>query len=63
MVISEAIVRGQRFWRVSAGGFNQANSHAMCGQVRSSSRDGCLTWAANSPLPGAINTGRLLARR
>lgn len=63
MVISEAMVRGQRYWRVSAGGFDRAQSHAMCSRVRSGSGDGCVTWAANSPLPGAVDTDVRLARR
>jgi len=63
MVITEAVVRGKRYWRVSAGGFDTASSRAMCNRVRSGSRDGCITWAASSPLPGAVDTGVRLARR
>lgn len=53
MVVTEAVVRGKRFFRVSAGGFTLANSRAMCGRV-SARGDGCITWAAASPLPGAV---------
>lgn len=65
MVITEAVVRGKRYWRVSAGGFNVASSRSMCSSVnRSSSGEGCITWAANSPLPGAVDRGGvMLARR
>lgn len=64
MVITEAVVRGKRYWRVSAGGFNSASSRSMCSNVNSSSAgEGCITWAANSPLPGAIDTGVPFARR
>ncbi|MCB2066524.1 MAG: tetratricopeptide repeat protein [Erythrobacter sp.] len=63
MVITEAVVRGRRYWRVSAGGFDVASSRAMCRTVNSSSGDGCISWAANSPLPGAVETGVLFARR
>lgn len=63
VVISEAVVRGKRFWRVSAGGFDRADSHAMCRRVRSDNGDGCVTWAATSPLPGAVESGLRLARR
>lgn len=65
MVITEAVVRGKRYWRVSAGGFNMASSRSMCANVNSSSSgEGCISWAANSPLPGAIDRGGvMLARR
>jgi len=63
MVLTEAVVRGRHYWRVSAGGFDQRASSAMCSRVRSGSADGCVTWAANRPLPGAIDSGVRLARR
>lgn len=63
MVITEAVVRGRHYYRVSAGGFNRANSRSMCNSVASANGDGCITWAAASPLPGAIDTGVRLARR
>ena len=67
MVITEAVVRGKRYFRVSAGGFNMANSRAMCGRVAASGGDGCISWAAASPLPGAVparaDNGVRLARR
>lgn len=65
MVITEAVVRGKRYWRVSAGGFNVASSRSMCSNVNnSSSGEGCITWASNSPLPGAVDRGGvMLARR
>lgn len=63
MVITQAVVNGRNYWRVSAGGFDRAGSRDMCGRVQSTSADGCISWAANSPLPGAIETGVRLARR
>ncbi len=65
MVITEAVVRGKRYWRVSAGGFNMASSRSMCANVNSSTAgEGCISWAASSPLPGAIDRGGvMLARR
>ena len=64
MVISEAVVRGKRYWRVSAGGFNVASSRSMCANVNNSSAgEGCITWAASTPLPGAVDTGVRFARR
>lgn len=62
MVITEAEVRGKRYWRVSAGGYASADARSMCSKVKSKGK-GCITWAKNSPLPGAINDGRRLARR
>ena len=64
MVITEALVRGKRYWRVSAGGFDGATSRSMCAEVNnSSSGEGCITWAASSPLPGAVDNGVRFARR
>ena len=62
MVITEAKVRGKRYWRVSAGGFASASARSMCSKVKRKG-NGCITWAESKPLPGAINSGRRLARR
>ena len=62
-VITQAVVNGRNYWRVSAGGYDRASSTAMCGRVNSSNGEGCISWAANSPLPGAVDTGVRLARR
>lgn len=63
MVITEAVVRGRHYYRVSAGGFDRSASRAMCSRVDSANGDGCITWAAASPLPGAVDNGIRLARR
>lgn len=63
MVITQARVNGRNYWRVSAAGFDRNGSRAMCGRVDASSGDGCISWAASSPLPGAIDTGVRMARR
>ena len=64
MVISEAVVRGKHYWRVSAAGYDQASSRSMCGRVKSSrAGEGCFAWAESRPMPGAIDTGVRLARR
>lgn len=63
MVITQAMVDGKRRYRVSASGFDRNASRAMCSRVNSVSSDGCITWAAARPLPGAIDTGVRLARR
>ncbi len=62
MVITEAMVQGKHYWRVSAGGYNAGSSRAMCGTVKSSGR-GCFAYAESSPLPGALDTDRRLASR
>lgn len=62
MVISEALVRGKRYWRVSAAGFGKSASSAMCGKVRARGQ-GCFAYAEGHPLPGAVDRGIRLARR
>lgn len=62
MVITEAMVNGKRFWRVSAAGFNRASSSSMCGKVKNSG-GGCFAWAQSRPLPGAVDTGVRMAMR
>lgn len=62
LVISEAVVGGKRYWRVSAGGFDNAGSRAMCGRVKGKG-EGCFAYAEGRPLPGAVDTGVRLARR
>ena len=63
MVITQAVVNGRNYWRVSAGGFDRNGSRAMCGRVDAARGDGCISWAASRPLPGAIDTGVRMARR
>lgn len=62
MVISEAVVKGKRYWRVSAAGFGRSTANAMCGQVRSGG-EGCFAYAEGRPLPGAVASGVQMARR
>jgi Flp pilus assembly protein TadD len=62
MVITEAVVRGKHYWRVSAGGFAKASSVAMCGRVKASGNN-CFAYDQSRPLPGAINAAVQLARR
>jgi hypothetical protein len=62
MVISEAVVSGKHYWRVSAAGYGVATSQAMCGRVKSSGQ-GCFAYAEGRPLPGAIDAGTRLALR
>ena len=62
MVISEAVVRGKHYWRVSAAGFGPSSAAAACGRIKSGSQ-GCLAYAEGSPLPGAVANGTRLAQR
>ncbi len=62
MVITEAVVRGKRYWRVSAAGYDRASSNAMCGRVKSGGQ-GCFAYAESRPLPGAVDTGVRMALR
>ncbi|MCP5391839.1 MAG: SPOR domain-containing protein [Sphingomonadaceae bacterium] len=62
MVITKAVVRGKTYFRVSAGGFQRASAATMCNSVKANGQ-GCIAWAANKPLPGAVDNGVRLARR
>ncbi|HWK41705.1 MAG TPA: SPOR domain-containing protein [Croceibacterium sp.] len=62
MVISRAVVKGKQYWRVSAAGFAPSAATAMCGKVRAHG-EGCFAYAEGRPLPGAVNSGMMLARR
>jgi Flp pilus assembly protein TadD len=62
MVISQAVVGGKRYWRVSAAGYGVASSRAMCGRVKTSGQ-GCFAYAEGRPLPGAVDSGTRLALR
>lgn len=62
MVITKAKVRGRIYYRVSAAGFDNASARSMCSSVKGRGQ-GCITWARNAPLPGAIDTGVRMASR
>lgn len=61
-VITKAKVRGKIYYRVSAGGFQRASADSMCSTVKSN-KQGCITWAANRPLPGALDRNIRMASR
>ena len=61
-VITQADVRGKRYYRVSAAGFDKTGSAAMCGKVRSAG-SGCIAWAEGRPLPGALAKSTQFAMR
>ena len=55
-------MRGKLYYRVSAGGFQRTAAANMCRTVKADSH-GCISWAANAPLPGALDRGVRLAGR
>lgn len=62
MVITKARVHGKIYHRVSAGGFQRASAASMCSTVKSRNQ-GCISWAANAPLPGALDSNVRMAAR
>jgi Flp pilus assembly protein TadD len=62
MVISQAVVKGKHYWRVSAAGFARSSATAMCGKVKSGG-EGCFAYAEGRPLPGAVDSGVRMALR
>jgi len=62
MVISEAVVKGKRYWRVAAAGFGRTDSRAMCGSVKAKG-EGCLAYAGSKPLPGTVASDIRMASR
>ena len=57
-----AVVRGKRYYRVSAAGFARSEAASMCGKVKARGQ-GCFAWAEGRPMPGAVDIGRRMARR
>jgi len=55
MKISQAVVGGKRYWRVSAAGFDKAEARSLCANVTSKGH-GCIPYAADRPLPGAVES-------
>ena len=62
MVITQAVVRGKTYWRVSAGGLAKGDARTVCSSVKARG-NGCIAWAAGNPLPGAIEVGVRMASR
>lgn len=62
MVITEAEVRGKKYFRVSAGGFERTDARSMCSTMKKRGQ-GCIAWADGKPLPGALKRTERLARR
>jgi Flp pilus assembly protein TadD len=62
VVITEAKVNGQTFFRVAATGFTQTTARQMCGTARSAGT-GCFAYAASNPPAGAVDRGVRIAAR
>ena len=62
LVITKANVRGKTYWRVSAAGFGASEARNMCGTIKSQGR-GCIAYAENRPLPGAVRGPSRMAAR
>lgn len=61
MVITKAKVRGKLYYRVSAADLAESSAEALCSTIRNSG-DGCFAYAADRPLPGAIERVMRMAR-
>lgn len=62
VIITEAVVNGRTFWRVTAAGFGAMSAKSMCGSVKSAGR-GCFAYAATNPPAGAVDSGVRMASR
>ena len=62
MKITQAVVRGKTYYRVSAAGMAPSAARSMCATVRSSGA-GCFAYRSGSPLPGAVESDRRMALR
>lgn len=51
--ISEAMVNGRKFWRVAAAGFDVSSARQMCSRIKGRG-GGCIAYAEDRPLPGAL---------
>lgn len=65
-VITPAVVRGKKYYRVIAAGFDRREARSLCSAVKGRG-NGCLAYAASNPLPGALPSttasGPMRARR
>lgn len=64
--ITKAVVRGKKYWRVAAVGYDRRSARKMCSNVKIRGF-GCIAYAASRPLPGALpqpsGSGPMRARR
>lgn len=59
--ITEALVRGKRYFRVSATGYNLQGSRALCSEVKQAG-DECLAYSAAPAMPSTVARGRRFVR-
>jgi Flp pilus assembly protein TadD len=64
MQITPAMVRGKKYWRVAAAGYDKSGARSMCSNVKGRGF-GCIAYAEGRPLPGALpgSSGPMRARR
>lgn len=62
VVITEALVRGKTYFRVSAAGYGARSATAMCGTIKAGGKS-CIAYAESRPLPGAVDRGIRVAAR
>ncbi|MCB2078671.1 MAG: tetratricopeptide repeat protein [Novosphingobium sp.] len=53
LAITPAVVRGRKYWRVAAAGFDKTSAANMCSSVKGRG-GGCIAYAETRPLPGAL---------
>ena len=61
-VITKARVNGKIYYRVAAAGFAEGSARSLCSKAKSKGA-GCIAYAANSPLPGALREEIRVAAR
>ena len=61
-VITKAKVNGKIYYRVAAAGYAETSARSLCSLVKKGG-GGCIAYAANNPLPGAIETNVRMAAR
>ena len=61
-VITKAKVKGKIYYRVAAAGYAEGSARSLCALVKKGG-GGCIAYAANNPLPGALETNVRMASR
>lgn len=61
-VITKAKVKGKMYYRVAASGYAEASARSLCSLVKKGG-GGCIAYAANNPLPGALESNVRMASR
>ncbi len=61
-VITKAKVKGKMYYRVAASGYAEASARSLCSLVKKGG-GGCIAYAANNPLPGALEANVRMASR